>query len=214
MKRQSVGGWPPKHPNVLVMAMDNVKWGPFKTELRTSAFMVLVICELWMLGLALRVDATTPHRVLNAFLNGLQIVLLWFSLRILQIRLKMNLNNCWCLLQPSSYIWIGKNYVIFFSIQIIVSLWCILLFCLLRDCEILHRNRVFSDRIEIEKTEVFWSHTGAKTIGPDILEIQILNIFRKSKYFVITFMFLLCLIQIELMDKKLILAPVWYLNLR
>ena len=56
-----------------------------------------------MLGLALRVDATTPHRVLNAFLNGLQIVLLWFSLRILQIRLKMNLNNCWCLLQPSSY---------------------------------------------------------------------------------------------------------------
>ena len=51
-------------------------------------------------------------------------------------------------------IWIGKNYVIFFSIQIIVSLWCILLFCLLHDCEILHRNEVFSDRIEIEKTEV------------------------------------------------------------
>ena len=94
-------------------------------------------------------------------------------------------------------IWIGKNYVIFFSIQIIVSLWCILLFCLLHDCEILHRNEVFSDRIEIEKTEVFWSHTGAKTIGPDILEIQILNIFRKSKYFVITFMFLWCLIQID-----------------
>ena len=110
--------------------------------------------DMWILVGLVLVDATTPHRVLNAFLNGLQIVLLWFSLRILQIRLKMNLNNCWCLLQPSSYIWIGKNYVIFFSIQIIVSLWCILLFCLLHDCEILHRNEVFSDRIEIEKTEV------------------------------------------------------------
>ena len=57
--------------------------------------------SMWILVGLVLVDATTPHRVLNAFLNGLQIVLLWFSLRILQIRLKMNLNNC--LLQPSSY---------------------------------------------------------------------------------------------------------------
>ena len=126
------------------MAMDNVKWGPFKTELRTSGFMVLVICEF----------SSTPRLPIEFWMR------FWMASRLCCCGFHSGyyrLGSRWTWTTACSNllrIWIGKNYVIFFSIQIIVSLWCILLFCLLHDCEILHRNEVFSDRIEIEKTEV------------------------------------------------------------